>query len=97
MAKHSSNILELARRGAQSRSEELTVELDSLVRQFPDLRSRARDVVKRGRRPAQAAAKHLTTEARTRARKRKPMSAPAKKTVSRRMKKYWAQRRKKES
>jgi hypothetical protein len=97
MAKHSSNILELARRGAQSRYEELKAELDRLVRQFPDLRGRARDVLKRGGRTAQSAARQLTTEAPTRARKRKPMSAAAKKAVSRRMKKYWADRRKKKS
>ena len=50
MAKHSSSILELARRGAQHRYEELQEELASLVRQFPDLRSGAREIVKRGRR-----------------------------------------------
>jgi hypothetical protein len=93
MAKHSANILELARRGAQARYEELITELESLSRQFPNLRAGAREVVKRGRRAVKAAAAELTAETPKRARNRKPMSAAAKKAVSARMKKYWAARR----
>jgi len=37
MAKHSSHILEFARRGAQQRYDELVAEINSLVRHFPDL------------------------------------------------------------
>jgi hypothetical protein len=37
MAKHSASILELARRGAEPRYQELRAELNALVRQFPDL------------------------------------------------------------
>jgi hypothetical protein len=94
MAKHSSNILALARRGAEARYEELKAELDSLARQFPNLRSGARDVMNRSRRAIQAVARELATETPTRTRNRKPMSAAAKKAVSLRMKKYWAARRK---
>src|SRR5215204_2176631 len=50
MAKHSFSILELARRGARHRYEELQQELASLARQFPELRASAREIVKRGRR-----------------------------------------------
>jgi hypothetical protein len=69
---------EYARRGAQARVEELTQELAAIYRAFPDLR--------RGGASATAGAGTV--------RRRKPMSAAQKKEVSRRMKKYWADRRK---
>jgi len=42
-----STFLELARRGAQQRYAELQAELATLVNQFPDLRTGAREVVRR--------------------------------------------------
>jgi hypothetical protein len=52
MAKHSSHILELARRGAHHRYEELKAELETLARQFPGL---ARGAVKKGRKAVKGA------------------------------------------
>lgn len=88
MAKHSASILELARRGAEHRYQELKTELDALVRLFPDLTKGGREIIRRGRRAVKAAATEMQP------RKRKRMSPAARKAVSARMKKYWAARRK---
>ena len=90
MAKHSQDILALARRGAQARYDELLNELEYLAKQFPGLRSGAQEVVTRGRRAVAAAVAELT---RKKKRKRSRMSAAQKAEVSARMKKYWAARR----
>lgn len=66
MPRHSSSLLELARRGAQHRYTELQAEIAALVRQFPDLRSGAREVVRRGRRALKAANKELGPRKRSR-------------------------------
>jgi len=87
MAKHSSSILELARRGAQHRYEELQAELASLVRQFPDLKSGAREIVRRGRRAAAAAAAAL------RPRRRRKLSASARARISAAQRARWAKHR----
>ena len=87
MAKYSSSILELARRGAQHRYEELQEELTSLVRQFPDLRRGAREIVKRGRRAVQAAAAGLHP------RKRRKMSAAARAKISAAQRARWARQK----
>jgi hypothetical protein len=84
MAKHSSSILELAARGARQRYEELRDEMMSLVRQFPNLRTGAREVVKRGRRAVAAAADEL------RPAKRRKMSAAARAKISAAQKRRWA-------
>ena len=72
------DLKDLARRGAEARVAELTEELAAIYRAFPGLR--------RGGTTAKSAAGPV--------RRRKPMSASQKKEVSRRMKKYWAERRK---
>lgn len=72
----------LARLGAKSRLEELQREEAAIRRAFPDLLGRGR-----GRKVAKRAASGGT-------RKRRGMSAAARKAVSVRMKKYWAARRK---
>ena len=74
-----------ARRGAEARVAELTVELNEIYKAFPDL--------KRG----SARSAPATTGAGGRRRKRKPMSAAQKAAVSRRMKAYWAARKAKKS
>jgi antibiotic biosynthesis monooxygenase (ABM) superfamily enzyme len=84
MAKHSASILELARRGAQHRFEELQQELASLVKQFPDLRSSAREIVARGRLAVQAAATQLKP------RKRRRLSAAARARISAAQRARWA-------
>ena len=91
MAKHPSHILELAKKGAQHRLEELQAEITTLIRQFPSLRTRASG---RRRRPPQidASAEPAATIDRPR-RKRRRMSPAQRKAVSERMRKYWAARR----
>ena len=78
----------LARRGAQALLTELEQEAAAIRRAFPDLFGGRR----RGRRAAsdQAAAPTPTG----RRRRRPTMSPAARRAVSERMKKYWAERRK---
>ena len=71
-----------ARRGAEARIAELTAELNAIYKAIPDLR-------RGSARPTAS-----TTGAGGRRRRRKPMSAAQKAAVSKRMKKYWAERRK---
>jgi len=87
MAKYSSSILQLARQGAQHRYEELRTELAALVRQFPDLRDGAKEMVKRGRRAAQAAAAEL------RPRKRRKMSKAARARIAAAQRARWAKQK----
>jgi hypothetical protein len=85
MPKHSSSIIELAKKGASHRYEELKAELAALIKAFPHLEF--------GSAISPAAPKQEFDRLRMR-RRRKPMSAAAKKAVSARMKKYWANRKK---
>jgi hypothetical protein len=87
MPKDSSSILELARRGAQHRYEELQAELRSLVQHFPDLRSGARTLAKRGRRAMAAAATEL------RPRRRRRLSAAARAKISAAQRARWAKQK----
>jgi hypothetical protein len=68
-----------ARRGAEARIAELTAELNDIYKAFPDLR-------RRGPSASQVAGGG-------RRRKRRGMTAAQKAEVSKRMKKYWAERR----
>jgi hypothetical protein len=77
------DLKEYARRGAEARISELTQELATIYRAFPGLR----------RRGTAAAAPPAASSGGT-VRRRKPMTAAQKREVSRRMKKYWAERRK---
>jgi hypothetical protein len=98
MPKHSSHIVELAKRGAEARLRELTQEAKYLIELFPHLRDSfdknelplsfiiARNSGRLTRKtPSRAAAS---------VRQRSVMSAAARKAVSARMKKYWAAKRK---
>ena len=78
MANHSQTILELARRGAQHRYEELQKELGALVRQFPDLTRGVRAMATRGRRGMQSAAAEIQIQAPARKRRKMPAAARAK-------------------
>ena len=91
MAKHSTDILTWARRGAEARWSELQAETAALLKAFPDLAS----VSKTARRTAAASARGLAdiVEPKRKRRKRSKMSAAQKRAVSVRMKKYWAARR----
>jgi len=90
MANHPSHMLELAKRGAALRLRGLANELHTLLIAFPDLHDSfdadelpVSFIVRRGARRARSNA----------VRRQKPMSAAARRAVSRRKKKYWAERR----
>ena len=80
----SEQLKRLARLGAQARLEELRKEEDAIRRTFPDLFGG------RGRGRRAAGAQGAAPSGR-----RSRMSAAARRAVSERMKKYWAERRKK--
>jgi hypothetical protein len=91
MAKHPSRILELAKRGAEARLQDLVQEAKLLVQLFPHLRdSFDKDelpisfIVAKG----SGRLKRRKVE-----RRRRRMSAAARKAVGLRMKKYWATRK----
>ena len=91
MAKHSSHILELARRGADARFRELLDELKMLTVTFPHLRdSFDRDelpvnfILRRGRDKAQAGGAP---------RKRRRLSAKARAAISAAQKARWAKQK----
>ena len=92
MAKHMSYVIEMARKGAGHKYEELKTEMAILLKQFPHLSSQ-----KGGRSSEVRFARAIQAEGPARRRGRKPMSATAKKAVSVRMKKYWAKRKAAES
>jgi hypothetical protein len=94
MAKHSSHILEMARKGAEYRYEELKGEMAALVKNFPHLASRAGRRISRAVSTGRAVVEAEAPKVRRRARR---MSAAARKAVSDRMRKYWAARRKQKS
>jgi hypothetical protein len=88
MATHPSHILELARKGAEHRHEELKAEIAALIKTFPHLREGKASVRKSvSVKPGKLAAESTSTPTRAK------WSAAAKKAVSLRMKKYWAARR----
>jgi len=80
---------QLARLGAKARLEEIRQEEAAIRRAFPDLVTPPR----RGRQPAARPAAQPAAQA-TSTRRRPRMSAAARKAVSERMRKYWAERRK---
>ena len=90
MAKHSSHMLELAKRGAALRLRELANELDILLSAFPDLH----DAFDADELPLSFIMRRDARHARAKAVTRQgPMSAAVGLAVSRRMKKYWVERR----
>ena len=85
MPKHSSHILELAKRGAEHRYQELKAEIETLVKHFPHLRGQSKGLL---------SAPVETVKRAIRRRRRRKMTAAARKAISERMKKSWAKRRK---
>jgi len=81
MSKHSLSILELAKKGAVHRYAELKAELAELVKAFPHLEF------------GSAVSPSVPRQGYTVVRKRKPMSAAARKAVGLRMKRYWRTRK----
>jgi hypothetical protein len=90
MAKHSSHILEMARKGAEHRYEELKTEIAHLVKAFPHVAQKASKNI---RKTASAGIAALEAEAPKVRRRVRKLSASARKAVSDRMTKYWAARR----
>jgi len=86
MPKHSSHILELARKGAETRLQELRAEIAALVKDFPHLAEQAGTAIG-------TAVGRTEAEVRRRVRRGRTMSAAARKAVSERMKRYWARRK----
>jgi hypothetical protein len=89
MAKDASHILEMARKGAEHRHEELKAEIAALIKTFPHLREGKSSIRKTasGKPGKELAADTPSVQ------KRPKWSAAAKKAVSLRMKKYWAAKR----
>jgi hypothetical protein len=89
MPKHSSHVLELARKGAEHRYQELKAEIASLVKTFPHLtgrrRSRRQTTIDMSSEPA-AVIDHSR-------RKRRKMSAAARKKISLAQKRRWAKQK----
>lgn len=81
MALTPERLRELARSGAELALNQLRAEIVAIERTFPEL------ALPKGRRALRKSITKATGRART-------MSAAARKAVSRRMKKYWAERRK---
>lgn len=77
----------LAKLGAQARLEQIETERKAILSAFPDLVGR-----RPGRKPGRKAAEAEAPAPKRR--RRSKMSAEARKAVSVRMKKYWADRRK---
>ena len=87
----------LARLGAHARLAELVAEMDSILEAFPDLGSvpaRPRKTARGGgNEPGPLATQPEGREPKARRRRRGKMTAAQRKEVSRRMKRYWAERR----
>jgi hypothetical protein len=82
-------VRELARAGAEETLKTLRGEIAAIERAFPDLSG--------SRRRTAGAMRIVTATANETARRTRRMSAAARRAVSERMKRYWAQRRKLES
>jgi hypothetical protein len=85
MPRHPSHILELAKRGAEHRHQELKAEIAELEKLFSHLRYGS---------AVSPAMPDVIDEPPVRRRRRRKMSEAARKAVSERMKKFWAARRK---
>ena len=86
MARPGADLRSWARLGAQQRLQQLDQERQAILRTFPELRRGARQTA-----PAAAGA-----PGRRRRRRRGPMPAAQKRALSLRMKKIWAERKKKQ-
>jgi hypothetical protein len=91
MPKHSSHILEFAKRGAEARYRELLDELKVLTQSFPHLRDSfdadelpVNFILRRGRDSAKATGEK---------RRKRAWTPAARRAAAARMKAYWAQRR----
>lgn len=96
MAKHSSHIMALARRGAEHRVKQLQEELATIQKHFPDLVSHAGRLIKRGAIATVAAVGGVDAEEGGREghggrkRKRRKLSAAGRAAISKAAKARWA-------
>ena len=92
MARHSSHILEMARKGAEHRYHELKAEIAHLFKMFPHLAKG-----QRGKRSAAAMWEHIDTTLREASgppvRTRRTMSAAARAKISAAQKARWAKQK----
>jgi hypothetical protein len=96
MAKHSSHILEMARKGADHRYQELKMEIGLLVKQFPHLR--VSDRASAGTATRTASTGDFDQESGpVRIVKRRKMSAKARKAISVAQKARWAKHKAKKA
>lgn len=95
MPRPSSRILDLAKRGAEARLQDLRHEAEMLMELFPHLRdSFDKDELPIKFIVAKGSGRLTKRKAVLGTRRQRRMSAAARKAVSQRMKKYWAARRK---
>jgi hypothetical protein len=90
MAKHASHILDMARKGAEHKYEELNAEIAALVKDFPHLTERKGGIMSRGTGVLSKGGKAVMAELAPRKRK---MSAKARKAISDAQKKRWAKQK----
>jgi hypothetical protein len=91
MAKKSSHIVELAKRGAQARFQDLMMEAKLLLRLFPDLT----DSFDKDELPISfIMARDSERVRRSSSGRQRKVSPAARKATSQRMKKYWLRKRK---
>ena len=91
MAKHPSHILDMARKGAEHRYEELKAEIAALVKNFPHLAGKAVGLASRGASALSKGGKMAMAELAPR--KKRKMSAKARKAISEAQKKRWAKQK----
>ena len=94
MAKHSSHVLDMARKGAQHRYAELKAEINTLIKNFPHLASRTgaqvQEAVNALSKRGKVAVATVTGNA---PRKRRKMSAKARAAISAAQKARWAKQK----
>jgi hypothetical protein len=88
MAKHSSHILDMARKGAEHKYQELKAEIAALVKNFPHLAGQTGRTVSRGATALSKRGKAAIADLLPR--KRRKMSAKARKAISAAQKARWA-------
>src|SRR6266498_348705 len=89
---------EYARMGAQVRASELQAEINEIYRAFPELRGSTRGGVRKSSTtPSPNGVAAVAAETPAKRRRAPQWSAAARKAVSQRMKKYWAERRRAKS
>lgn len=98
MAKKSDQFRELARIGAAIRRAQLVHEMRTIDRAFPELRFQKRTAALLKTSGASVGGPVTTADEPARkTRKRRKLTAAEKKSISERMKKYWATRKRKET